>query len=111
MVNFLTYYKVTNPNVYSLLVSLLLAIWYNGISGLINYYWPVRGPALSLLFLIVPLVIFLSDDGKLEELYKAPNISYPINAAAISSQRQYSGAVGQKQHFEPVSQVKNDKKN
>ena len=79
MANFLTYYKKHNPNIYSLLVSLLLALWYNGISGLINYYWPNRGPSMSVIFLMLPLIVFLTDDGHLDELYKAPGIEYPIN--------------------------------
>lgn len=73
MTNFLTYYKKHNPNIYSLLVSLLLALWYNGIAGLINYYWPDRGPSLSLVFLLLPIIIFLTDDGHLDELYTPPN--------------------------------------
>lgn len=78
MTNFLTYYKKHNPNVYSLLVSLLLALWYNGISGLINYYWPNRGPNISVIFLTLPLIVFLTDDGHLDELYQSPGIKYPI---------------------------------
>lgn len=73
MANFLTYYKKHNPNMYSLLVSFFLALWYNGISGMLNYYWPNRGPALSIIFLLIPLLIFLTDDGHLNELYRAPS--------------------------------------
>lgn len=70
MPNFLTYYKKHNSNIYSLLVSLLLAFWYNGIAGLINYYLPNRGPFISVVFLIIPIIMFLTDDGHLDELYK-----------------------------------------
>jgi len=79
MANFLTYYKKYNPNLYSLLVSLLLALWYNGISGMLNYYWPTRGPYISVVFLLLPIILFLTDDGHLDELYKPPGIAYPIN--------------------------------
>lgn len=78
MANFLTYYKKYNPNLYSLMVSLLLALWYNGISGMLNYYWPVRGPHISFVFLLLPIILFLSDDGQLNELYAPPGIQYPI---------------------------------
>lgn len=103
MVNFLTYYKVTNPNVYALMVSMLLAIWYNGIAGLINYYWPVRGPFISLIFLILPLIIFLSDDGKLDELVSVPNITFPINSAAVASIPQGQQSQQNIQHFTAIN--------
>ena len=90
MPNFLTYSKKYNPNMYSLLVSFFLALWYNGISGLLNYYWPNRGPALSVIFLLIPLLIFLTDDGHLDELYRAPidsksnvNVNENTNANVI----------------------------
>lgn len=78
MPNFLSYYKKNNPNIYSLLVSVLLAVWYNGISGLLNYYWPSRGPTLSIIFLCIPLIVFLTDDGHLDELYRPPT-SYKVD--------------------------------
>ena len=65
--SFLTYYKVTNPNLYSLIVSVLLAVWYNGVYGLLNYYFPHRGLGISLILLMIPLIVFLSDDGELSE--------------------------------------------
>lgn len=79
MANFLTYYKKHNPNLYSLMVSLLLSLWYNGISGLLNHYWPNRTLVISAIFLIIPIIIFLTDDGQLNELYVPPSINYPIN--------------------------------
>jgi hypothetical protein len=69
MVNILAYFRKNNTNAYSLVISLLLAIWYNGIAGLINYYFPERPPYVSLLLMIIPLLLFLSDDGSLNELY------------------------------------------
>ena len=85
MANFLTYFKKNNSNIYSLIISVLLCLWYNGISGLINFYAPIRGLELSLVLLIIPLVIFLSDDGHLDELYKPADTQYPIISAAQSS--------------------------
>jgi hypothetical protein len=84
MVNFLSYYKKNNPNIYSLLVSFFLAVWYNGISGLLNYYFPVRGISLSILFLIIPLMIFLTDDGQLNELYSQPVDGFEADNANIA---------------------------
>ena len=101
--NFLTYYKVTNPNLYSLMVSVLLAVWYNGISGLLNHYFPNRGLMLSLVLLIIPLTVFLLDDGDLGELYHIPNVNYPASidtnarekaaAIAVSSQQQQQSTI------------------
>lgn len=81
MTNFLSYYKNYNKNLYSLIVSLLLAFWYNGITGIINYYLPNRGPYISIILMMLPLFIFMTDDGKLNELYAPPNIQYPILAS------------------------------
>ena len=78
MVNFLSHYKKNNKNLYSLMVSLLLAMWYNGISGFLNYLFPNRAAPLTLLLIFIPLVIFLTDDGKLDELYRGNDIDYPI---------------------------------
>ncbi len=69
MVNILSYLRKNNVNTYSLAISLLLAIWYNGVAGLINYYFPERPPYVSLLLMSIPLLLFLSDDGSLNELY------------------------------------------
>jgi len=85
---FLSSIKYFNENIYSLAVSLLLALWFNGVSGLINYYLPNRGLAISIVLLLIPLVVFLSDNGKLDELYKPPNIEYPILASTVQ-QGQY----------------------
>jgi hypothetical protein len=98
MANFLTYYKKHNPNLYSLLVSLLLAIWYNGITGLLNYYWPVRGPNISIVFLLLPIIVFLTDDGHLDELYQPPGIQYPIKG----KQNQPDQIIRRQQNGAPV---------
>ena len=60
-------------------------MWYTGLTGLFNYYFPIRGPALSLIFLIIPLAIFLGDDNKLDELHKIGDINPSSNAAAITA--------------------------
>lgn len=70
MPNFLTSLRKNNPNVYALTISIFLSLWYSGLTGLFNYYFPDRGPALSLIFLIIPLAVFMGDNGKLDELYK-----------------------------------------
>jgi len=85
MANFLTYFKKYNPNLYSLLVSLLIAIWYNGITGMLNYYLPNRGPFISLILLVIPITIFITDNGRLDELYVPPQTQYP----AIASTQQF----------------------
>lgn len=90
MPNFLTYFKENHPNIHSLLVSFFLALWYNGISGFLNHYWPKRGIVLSVIFLLIPLVVFLDDDQLLDELYRQPKKFQPDNTAPdviISSSR------------------------
>lgn len=101
MTNFLSYYKKYHQNLYSLIVSLLLATWYNGVSGLLNYYLPNRGPFISIILLIIPLFIFLMDDGKLNELYLPPGIQYPIIASTTSTTST--------QHFGNVPETENNK--
>ena len=74
----LSYLKLNNPNLYSIAVSLLLVLWFNGASGLINYYIPERGLMISIILLLIPAVLFYRDDGNLDKLYKPNNIEYPI---------------------------------
>ena len=74
----LSYLKDLNQNVYSMVVSVLLVLWFNGISGILNYYYPTRGPLISVILLIIPAVLFYMGDGNLDKLYKQHNIEYPI---------------------------------
>ena len=87
MANFLTYCKKNYPNLYSLIVALLLAIWYNGITGLIQHIWPKKNFNVTLIFLLVPIIIFLTDDGNLDELYNSPGTQYPIIGSQQSNNR------------------------
>ena len=84
MANFLTKLKKKYKNLHSLTVSLLLAIWYNGISSLINLWFPGRGFSIIMIMLLLPLVIFLIEDGGLDELYKDSSAANPATAAASS---------------------------
>ena len=61
MANFLTFIKKTNSNLYCLCVSFLLAVWFNGIAGLLNHLFPNRGILLSLLLISLPIVILPED--------------------------------------------------
>ncbi|ARF09943.1 hypothetical protein Indivirus_6_9 [Indivirus ILV1] len=88
MANFLTYYRNHHQNLYALIISVLLSLWYNGLTGIFNYYFPNRGPALSLIFLIIPLAIFLGDDNKLDELYKVGDANPVTNITAASNSSQ-----------------------
>lgn len=89
MANFLTYYRKNHPNLYALIVSVLLSLWYNGLTGIFNHYFPNRGPVLSLIFLIIPLAVFLGDDNKLDELYKIGDANpVPIITAAGNTAQQ-----------------------
>ncbi len=82
MPHFIEKVKDFSPNMHSLLVSFLLALWYNGIAGLLNHYIPNRGLTISLILMSIPLIIFLSDDGKLNELYKSPNAGQSVVASS-----------------------------
>ena len=82
MANFLTYLKNNNGNIYSLIVSTLLITWYNGLVGMLNYFFPERGILISLLFALIPVLIFLTDDGNLDELYSSGSTTYEVAAAS-----------------------------
>lgn len=83
MPNFLTSLRKNNPNVYALTISVFLSLWYSGLTGLFNYYFPDRGPALSLIFLIIPLAVFMGDNGKLDELYRIGDANPDTNDTAV----------------------------
>lgn len=92
--NFFYNLKRRNPNVYALIISVLTAIWFNGVSSMINIIVPDRGVYISLFMLIIPLILFLMDDGSLEELNPNNNI-YPINTnLASQTQTRWEGYTG-----------------
>lgn len=99
MANFLNNLKKNHNNIHSLLISLLLAIWYNGISSIINLWFPDRGFYISIFMLVIPLVIFLLDDGNLDELYKSPSTDYAIISSANDSTK--------KEKFDNKPSIKN----
>jgi len=80
MIKFMSYIKKNIPSLYALTISFFLALWYNGIAGLLNHYLPNRGLFISSILMIIPLIIFLTDDGHLDELYKPPEI--PVTTAS-----------------------------
>lgn len=82
MANFLTYLKNNNGNIYSLVVSALLITWYNGLVGILNFIFPERGILISLLLALIPILIFLTDDGNLDELYSSGSTTYEIATAS-----------------------------
>lgn len=98
MANIIAYYRKHHHTIYSLIVSVLLALWFNGIVGVLNYFLPERGLYMSLLLAFIPLVIFLVDDGSLDELYAPPERTMasiaasslqdlPRRSAALSAKR------------------------
>lgn len=82
MANFLTYLKKNNGNIYSLMVSILLISWYNGLVGILNFFFPGRGLLVALLLVVIPLLVFLTDDGNLDELYSSGSTTYELAAAS-----------------------------
>ena len=94
--------KKTHANLYALYVSLLLALWFNGISSLLYYFLPVRGFILSVILMAIPLIIFIWDDGTLDELYKVEEdiITAPMSQTGIianitqqADQQQYQAQI------------------
>lgn len=83
-------YKKSHPNAYSLYVSVLLALWFNGISTMINFIAPNRGFWSAILLMIIPIIFFFIDSGTLEELYKDEEaiLNKPIIAAITQSNTQ-----------------------
>lgn len=89
----LTNLKNNNPNIYSLVVSLLLAVWYNGISGALNYCFPEKSPFLLMVMLVFPVLFFLIDDGNLDELYTPPTSVIATAAAQQQNEAQTSKSI------------------
>ena len=63
-------YKKSHPNAYALYVSILLALWFNGIATMINFVAPERGLWSAMILMIIPIAFFFVDSGTLEELYR-----------------------------------------
>lgn len=88
MGNIINYIKKHNPNVFSLMTSLLLALWFNGVSGLLHDLVPNKNTNIYLLLMVFPLFIFLLDNGNLNELNSMPD-AYPINAAIYAQNPEF----------------------
>jgi hypothetical protein len=84
MANIIAYFRQHHHTIYSLIVSLLLVLWYYGVTGILNHFMPERGLYLSILIAVIPLTIFIIDDGNLDELYKQPNKNYPAIATTMN---------------------------
>lgn len=70
------------PNFYIVCISILVTIWFQGMSRLINGFFPNNGISGNLLLMIVPALLLYFGDGKLEEIYSFENL--PSRLMAIT---------------------------
>lgn len=77
MTNIISWMKSWNPNVHALIITIFMAIWFNGIGTMINIFLPNRGIGIGALMLIIPLIVFLLDN-ELDE-FGLKNTIIPIN--------------------------------
>jgi hypothetical protein len=98
MFNLLQYLRKYHPNIFSLTVSFLLALWFNGIAGLINHLLPNRDVLVSVILMTVPVIILLFDDGNLDEIYnsKTGSIGAITTAAANMPNQNISEQIEEK---------------
>ena len=83
----ISYIKANYQNIYILLVSLMIGIWFNGINRIINFCFPGKTLLISIILCIIPITFFLLDDGIISELYNYyndPNRNNDDAAAIIS---------------------------
>lgn len=80
MMNFI---KRKYENLYIILVSLMIGIWFNGIASLINYFFPNKNLIIIIILCTVPIIFFYLDDFSLSELHKIDNknVSAVLNAS------------------------------
>lgn len=88
----LGYLRKYYPNCYSVVIALILLIWYNGIAGVLNQILPDRSPIVSAVLIIIPILILLTDDGTLKHLYSADNLNDDELVRIAGAARAMSGA-------------------
>lgn len=66
----LKYIKNNFPNIFIILMALSLASWFEGVSGIFNILFPQKTILRNVIILSFGLLIMMSDDGSLNELYR-----------------------------------------
>jgi hypothetical protein len=74
--------KKQYPNIYVIIISLAVALWFSGCNRLIDHFSP-NNVENGLLLCVISLIIVYMDDGKLNELHNADDNTTSRNAAAI----------------------------
>lgn len=80
----INYIKNNYKNLYIILVSFMIGLWFNGISKLVHYVFPHKNISEILILLFVPVVFFYIDDNSLSELYNLNNDDTNKNKNIIS---------------------------
>ena len=79
--NPLIFLKYKYKNLYIILVSLLIAVWFNSIYRILNSIIPSNAPLyIPIIMCIFVIFIFYADNRLIDELYRY-DIVYPISAS------------------------------
>lgn len=79
----LSYLRKYHRNIYSIIISFLLAVWFNGVSGLVTIWFPHKNVIISLMLMIIPILILMTDDGTLNAMYLYENNANAATSAAL----------------------------
>lgn len=72
--------KSTYPNIYIVMISVLVTVWFQGMIRIIRKLFPDKGMKNSLMLMIVPALILYFGDGRLDEIYNFENLSLRVTA-------------------------------
>ena len=73
------------PNLYIVMISFLVSLWFQGMFRLVDKYFPSTQKT-NILLMVVPVIIMYFGDGKLEEIYNFEGVQKRIAAINTVSQ-------------------------
>ena len=67
------------PNIYIIIISILVTIWFQGMTRIIQHIFPDKNIYYNLLLMIVPAFILYVGDGRLDEIYNFENLALRVS--------------------------------
>lgn len=68
------------PNGYIIIISILVTLWFQGMTRIIDKLFPNKSFRLNVCLMIVPVILMYFGDGRLEEIYNFENLQKRITA-------------------------------
>ncbi len=68
------------PNLYIICISIIVTLWFQGMSRLIEKMFPDKSNYTNMLLMLVPALLLYFGDGRLDEIYNFENLPSRITS-------------------------------